>query len=148
MATHLYSVTAQDVLDTLPSDTRNVTSTSQGLSTSKVEGFIARASGQISAIITRHGIDPASLGDDEIELIRDAIIAYAGGYSLERLGASGEQINRRFEEWKRLVEMIQSTPQNLGESQNVSTAQKVKSNIDTSNPSHRGPWNSKSWSGW
>lgn len=148
MATHLYSVTAQDVLDTLPADTRNVTSTSQGLNTSKVEGYIARASGQISAILVRHGIEPSSLGDDEIELIRDAVIAYAGGYSLERIGASTEQINRRFDEWKRLVDMIQSTPQNLGESQNVESARKVKSNIDPSNLSPRGPWGSKSWTGW
>lgn len=148
MPQHVFGVSAKDVLDTLPSDTTNVNATSKGLNTQQIEGFISRASGQISAILVRHGISPDSLGDDEIELIRDAVIAYASGYSLERIGSSSEQINRRFEEWKRLVDMIQSTPQNLGESQNVQSAQKVKSNINPNCPSPRGPWNSKSWSGW
>lgn len=148
MATHLYQVSVQDVLDTLPANTSNVTATSNGLNTSQIEKYIARASGQITALLVRHGIDPVSVGDDEVELIRDAIIAYASGCSLDRIGASSEQVNRRYDEWKRLVEIISTRPQNLGESQNVESASQVKSNINISCPSRRGSWNSKSWTGW
>lgn len=147
MAAHSFGVLVADVLNTLPANTTNITSTSQGLNTVQVEGFISRAEGQVSAILVRHGIAPESLGDDEIELVRDAVVAYASAYSLERIGGSQDQINRRMDEWKRLSELLRTQPQDLGEAQNVQSAQKVQSNINLSCPSPR-KWDSRNFRGW
>lgn len=150
MAVTTFGVSAQDVLNTLPADTSNVTNTSAGLNTEQIEGFITRASGILSATLERHGINPASLADNGLELAREAVIAYAAEKSLERIGASADQINRRRDEWNQLLKELRSTPQNLGVAQDVPTAQKVRSNIDPSarRPEDRRRWNSRHYSGW
>lgn len=150
MAVTTFGVSAQDVLNTLPADTSNVTPTSNGLNTAQVEDFIERASGQVSATLVRHGIDPAALGDNERELVRDAVIAYAAAYSLERIGGAQDQITRRLDEWRGLIKLLRDQPQNLGASQDATTAQKVRSNIDPSarRPEDRRRWNSRNFSGW
>lgn len=150
MAVTTFGVSAQDVLNTLPADTSNVTNTSAGLNTEQIEGFIERASGQVSATLVRHGIDPAALGDNERELVRDAVIAYAAVYSLERIGGAQDQITRRQEEWRSIIKLLREQPQNLGASQDATTAQKVRSNIDPSarRPEDRRRWNSRNYSGW
>lgn len=150
MAADTFGVLAASVLATLPANTTNVTSTSEGLNTVQVEGFIERAGGQVAAALVRNGIDPASLDDNGVELARDAVIAYAAAYSLERIGASQDQITRRLDEWGRLLKVLREQPQNLGAAQDAQSAQKVRSNIDTSckRVGERRRWNNGNYSGW
>lgn len=150
MPADTFGVSAASVLATLPANTTNVTSTSEGLNTVQVEGFIERAGGQVAAALVRNGIDPTGLGPNEIELARDAVIAYAAAYSLERIGGAQDQITRRLDEWGRLLKLLREQPQNLGAAQDVQSAQKVRSNIDPSarRPEDRRRWNSRNYSGW
>lgn len=148
MPADTFGVSAASVLATLPANTTNVTTTSAGLNTVQIDTFIERAGGQVAAACVRNGIDPASLGPNEIELARDAVIAYAAAYSLERIGASQDQITRRLEEWGRLLKLLREQPQNLGAAQDVQSAQKVRSNIDTSGGRRDRRWNNGNYSGW
>lgn len=148
MPADTFGVSAAGVLATLPANTSNVTTTSAGLNTVQIDQFIERAGGQVAAALVRNGISAAGLGDNERELARDAVIAYAAAYSLERIGASQDQVDRRLNEWTRLLKLLREQPQNLGAAQDVQSAQKVRSNIDTSGERRDRRWNSRNYGGW
>ena len=145
MTTTLHSVIAQDVLDALPVDTVGVTAESQGLNTTLIAGYIERAAGQVNAQLSRHAIDPTTLDADSEQLCRDAIITRACADSLERLGASTEQIERRLREWERLLKLLREEPQAMGAAQ--AAAPTARSNVNPADPAPR-RWNRSSWTGW
>lgn len=129
----VHTVTVEMVLDTLPVNTTTVTATSNGLNYGMVDGFISRAAGQVNALLVRHGISPESLDPDSSQLAQDAIVAYSAAYSLEKLGASPDLIERRLREYKELINTLKSDPQSLGSAQDQSQALGVKSNIGNCN---------------
>lgn len=138
MATYLHDVEAQDVLDTLPVNTTSVTMSSAGLNIGQVDALIERGAGQVNAALERHGIQPEQLGTNAAQLARDAIIAYAAAYSLERLGAASDQIERRMREHKELLATLRTSPQDLGAAQDGNqTAAQAKSNICLSDRAHK-----------
>lgn len=130
----LHGVSYDDVLDTLPADTRHVSATSAGLNYGQIDGFIARAAGQVNALLARHGL---TLDANGTQLARDAIIAYAAAYSLERIGAAAEQIDRRMREWDRLTKQLASEPQNVGVAQDDAGTLGVKSNAPSTPTARR-----------
>lgn len=132
---YLHGVSCDDVLDTLPADTRHVSATSAGLNFGQVDGFIARAAGQVNALLARHGL--TSLDANSTQVARDAIIAYAAAYSLERIGAAADQIDRRMREWDRLTKQLASEPQNVGTAQDAAGTLGVKSNLPTTSTERR-----------
>lgn len=129
----VHTVTVEMVLDTLPVNTTTVTATSNGLNYGMVDGFISRAAGQVNALLVRHGISPESLDPDSSQLAQDAIVAYSAAYSLEKLGASPDLIERRLREYKELINTLKSDPQSLGSAQDQSQALGVKGNIGNCN---------------
>lgn len=131
----VHSVTVDMVLDTLPVNTTQVTATSNGLNLGLVEGYISRAAGQVNALLVRHGMSPESLDPNSSQVAQDAIVAYSAAYSLERLGASPDQIERRLREYKELINTLKTDPQSLGSAQDQVSALGVKSNISNCNPS-------------
>jgi len=129
MSVYTHGVEPSDVLDTLPADTRHVTSTSAGLNLSQVQNFIDRASGVVNAQLERHGMSPDTLDSNSSQLARDAILTYASAYSLERIGAGPDQIERRLREWTSLLTILRKEPQAMGAAQDAETALTTKSNI-------------------
>lgn len=144
LTTFLHNVSASSVLDTLPSGTTTVTSTSKGLNLSQVESYIARGAGIVNAQLVRHGMTPDSLDPNSSQLAQDAIIAYSAAYCLERIGGSNDQIERRYREWNSLLDLLKNEPQALGSAQDSTGALLVKSNINTSSPTRR-YWNSSNF---
>lgn len=138
-STYLHGVGHDDVLATLPADTRNVSATSVGLNYGLVDGYIERAAGQVNALLARQGF--GTLDANSTQVARDAIIAYAAAYSLERMGAQADQIDRRMGEWARLTKLLKEDPQSMGTAQDAAGTLGVKSNAPACATARR--WGSK-----
>lgn len=118
-----------DVLDVLPADTRAVTASGYGLNLSQIQAYLDRASGMVNAQLARHGMSPEALDPDSAQVARDAILTYAAAYSLERIGAGADQIERRLREWERLLALLRKEPQVMGAAQDTPEAITTKSNL-------------------
>lgn len=140
-----HSVTAQDVLDELPQRTAHVTATSEPLNTTQIERWVSQASGQLNAIMARHGIDPTTLGNDESELVRSGIIAYAAAKSLTRANAADADVRRQWETWGSVRKTLRDSPQDLGDSQKAEN--QIGSNVDPANPTPK-KWGTDGFKGW
>ena len=124
-----HSVTAQNVLDELPVQTSKITATSNRINTSKVTDWIERASGVLNALLTKAGIDPTSLGDDESELVRSGIIAYAAGQaSVVMQNIPADVRSSYWDDWKDVKKILRESPQELGSAQDATDI--IVSNID------------------
>ena len=132
MAVYTHGVEPSDVLDVIPADTRHVSATSAGLNLGQIQNFIDRASGVVNAQLVRHGMSPEDLNPDSAQIARDAILTYASAYSLERIGASSDQIERRLREWSNLLTLLRKEPQAMGAAQDAPQAVITKSNIPVS----------------
>lgn len=137
MAPYNHGLEPADVLDVLPADTRHVTATSAGLNLPQIQAYLDRASGVVNAQLTRHGMSAEALDVDSAQLARDAILTYAAAYSLERIGAGADQIERRLREWDRLLALLRKEPQAMGAAQDGPEAIVTKSNLPK-HPSVRG----------
>lgn len=140
-----HDVTAQDVLDDLPYVTKHITATSEPLSTTLIERWVTQGAGQLNAIMTRHGIDPTTLGDDESELVRSGIIAYALAKSLQKRDADDAEIDRAWETWGSVRKTLRELPQDLGDSENADAV--IISNVDADDPTVK-RWDSDGFGGW
>jgi hypothetical protein len=131
MSTAIYThgVTPTEVLQTLPVDTTRVSADSNGLNLGIVDGYIARAAGQVNAQLARHGIEPEALDPNTTQIAQEAIIQFSAALCLERLGASPDQIDRRRSDWRDLFDLLQRSPQVLGSAQDTAEAVVVKSNV-------------------
>lgn len=130
---YTHNVTVKMVLDTLPVNTTTVTANSNGLNYGIIDGFIARAAGQVNAALVRHGISPRGMDQDSSQVAQDAIVAYSAAYSLERLGSSSELVERRLREYEKLMTLLKKDPNSLGAAQDATRPQ-VLSNADLCHP--------------
>lgn len=145
-ASTTHNVTPTDVLDELPVQTSKVTATSTGANTAKLEQWINQAAGQLNAILSRHGIDPTGLNDDEEELIRSGILAYAAAKAAPHIsGVSSDAISRYWETWGSVRKTARDNPQDLGADEDPAAS--VSSNIDTDAPTSS-QWNADGFGGW
>lgn len=136
-STYLHGVQPSDVLDVLPADTRYVTADSAGLNLGQIAGYIERGAGQVNALLVRQGMTPEALDANSAQVARDAILTYAAQYSLERLGAGADQIDRREREWQRLTKLLKEDPQSMGAAQDEAGTLGVKSNLPTTRTERR-----------
>jgi hypothetical protein len=140
-----HDVAAQDVLDELTFNTEHVGATTSPLSTTMIDQWVIQAAGQLNAIMTRHAIDPTTLGDDEAELVRAGVIAYAAAKALTRTHGAEADVRRQWETWGSVRKTLRETPQDLGASQLAEN--QIVSNIDVDNPTPK-RWNSANFGGW
>jgi hypothetical protein len=118
MALELYGITSAKVLDELPNNIRGVTSSSQGLNTTKITAWIERAAGQVNALLERYGVtsDEVLLNDNSLEVARTAILSYAVAKSLEVAVANpaDPRIERSWAQWRDAYKLLQDVPSTLG----------------------------------
>lgn len=129
MSVFTHGLEPADVLDILPADTRHVSAKSAGLNLGQIQSYLDRASGVVNAQLVRHGMSPEALDADSAQLARDAVLTYASAYSLERMGAGADQIERRLREWDKLLALLRKEPQIMGAAQDGQEAIVTKSNI-------------------
>lgn len=130
MAVQTHNVTAAEVLEDLPFAEGVVTSTSKGLNTGTLDRWIKQAAGQLNAILIRKGYDVDALGENETELVRMGITAYARGRALKKREWDREDWEDEldtFEDVKRTVrhmdaDMGESAPKTNGIHTNVPSA--------------------------
>lgn len=84
MAIQTHNVTAAEVIEDLPFAEGAITASSKGLNTSMVERWVKAAAGQLNAILIRKGFDVDNLGENESELVRMGIFAFARGRALKK----------------------------------------------------------------
>jgi len=141
-----HNVDADDVLGEVPYETQYVTqSDSTPLCKDDIDGWIASASGILNALLTSRGFSPASLGDDEAEVLRAGVIAWAKAKTLSRLKADADEIRDARREYEDYRDVVRKMPQELGNSQTASMT--VHSNVDPDAPTAK-KWDSDSFGGW
>jgi hypothetical protein len=125
MAIQTHNVTADDVVEDLPFATGTVTATSKGLNTPMVERWVKAAAGQLNAILIRKGFDVDNLGENESELVRMGISAFARGRALKKreYDGAGDEL-AIFNDVK---DTIRRMDQDMGET--APTANSIHSNI-------------------
>ena len=117
----IYGLTAQDVIDELPANTRGVSSSSAGLSTTQIEGWIALASGVVTALLQRSAAlvtEAQTDGTAARAVARDAILAYATAKALGK-GANGAdpRIAEAWQRWRDAIQQLRDYPTVLGDAQ-------------------------------
>ena len=141
MAVNVHDVTPGDVVDRLPMASGTVTSDSAGLTTGMIENWIRSAAGILNAVLRSRGIDPDNLEDEERELMREGIIAYAESKALAARDYDDEKVGRAYEHWKDTREIIREFPTDF-DSDDASN--RVKSNESTTKPR----WSADKFGGW
>lgn len=140
-----HSVTAGDVTRQLPVKSSRIGAATEPVSTTDLEDWIAEGAGQANAILSRHGIDPTTLGADEAETVRAGIIAYAAAKTLQSMGAPSDVTSRFWETWGSVRKTLRESPQDLGDAQKSTDA--IKSNIDPTDPTEKN-WDTSGFGGW
>ena len=150
MAVFSHGITEQDIIAQYPSQgALDITETSRGLSYGDLRAWRDQGAGVLNAIMSRHGIDPESLGEDEAMTVRAGIIAYVIGSALRRSGRL-DMSREYMTEWSECKRVLRDTPQDLGASQSAT------SQVITSVPEEgtveaaadgRDRWSSR-WTGW
>lgn len=130
-ATTTHSVTNADVQNELAVDTSQISSSSDRLSTGDIDSFIDRAAGQLNAIMRGRGVDPTSLEDDDQELVRSGVIAYATAKSYRALGHMS-RADSHWEEWGSIRKTLRSRDRDYGDDRPEDTKPIDDSNVDTS----------------
>lgn len=118
MAIELYGVTSADVLAELPNNIRGVTSSSQGLNTTKIDTWLDRAAGQVNALFERNGVPVADVlaNENSLEVARTAVLSYAVAKALEVAVANpaDPRIERSWQQWRDAYALLQDVPSTLG----------------------------------
>jgi len=119
MAVFTHGITEADIIQQYPSqDALSISETSRGLNFGDLRHWRDQGAGILNAILSRHGIDPEDLGDDERELVRSGVIAYVIGSALRR--SQKLELSREYmSEWKDTRKTLSERPQDLGASQNA-----------------------------
>lgn len=143
MTIFTHGVTASAVIeDRLPFASGTITASSEGLSTSTIEGYITRAAGIINTLLERNGIDPENLGSNETELIKEAITAYVLASALERRQWDRDEVQRAWEAWHSLRKTIRESPSDLGK---ADVQGSIQTNVDTSSDANSWGSHFKGW---
>lgn len=138
MAVETHGVTHSDALDELDVDQSLISSSSDRLSTTQIDRWIDRGAGQLNAILRARSIDPSSVADDERELIRSGVIAYAAAKSYRALGRS-DSADPHWEEWSSVRKTLRERDRDLGDE--IDKGHEVRApNVDTSSTKSSPQW--------
>lgn len=140
MAVETHNVTPEDVLDDLSMAQGTVTSTSDGLSTDQLDGWIKDAAGQLNSILQGRSISPEDLGDNTRQLVQSGIKAYARAKAYEVREFDGEMIDRAWEEWGSVRKTLRSDDRDMGDDLDADAG--VQSSVDTSSDKEPLAWGS------
>lgn len=134
MAIELFGLTAADVLAELPSNTRGVTSSSEGLNTAKIEAWIRGGCGELQALMERAGIDPALAaveGSASREVARNGVIAFALAKALSKgMNPADPRITTAWEEWRSAKSTLTKVPSSVGDVKPPKTGTHTNVNLD------------------
>jgi len=128
MATFDYNVTAKDVKERTPVDTRPIPSTDTDgvIDDTDIEGWIDEGAAEMSGVLQESSIDGSDLSDEALQQIQTAIEHYAAAELLSAIGQTGnsyESIRSRYEELRTRYEQDKTR---LDRDQS-----RVRSNVDT-----------------
>lgn len=103
MAVSTFGVVYTDIYPRLPFDLSAIGPSTTPLSTADLTAYINDAGAQLAPLLTKAGVDPASLDDDATQQCANAIKAYATARALQTVGYSGALASAAMTEWEALI---------------------------------------------
>lgn len=138
MAIYDYNLSAADVLDKVPLDTRRVKQSSGRVSKDDIEGYIDEYASIFSGMLEKSGLDGSDLSDEAEAQIQKGILHGAAAETLQNWGHTGEAYRQRKSTYESILERYEQDVQKLDR-----TTSQYDSNIDTTDD--ESPYTGTSW---
>lgn len=103
MAVSTFGVVYTDIYPRLPFDLSAIGPATTPLSTTDLTAYINDAGAQLAPLLTKAGLDPASLDDDATQQCANAIKAFATARALQCVGFSGPLASDAMAEWEAII---------------------------------------------
>jgi hypothetical protein len=148
MAVETFGVDAQLVIDELPINTRGITSSSEGLNTTKICEWIDEAAAMVAALCVRAGISVEQLAADTDQgryVARSAILAFAVAKSLEASTTNPDdpRIDRAWTRWREYRAILKDSPGEVGQAQQATS--QIHTNVDLNKTRPRRSFSRTRW---
>jgi DNA repair ATPase RecN len=129
MAIDTYGVTASDVKERAPVDTRPIpgSATAGRLDDTDIEGWIDEGASEMSGIIEQSRLDASDLADEARQQVATAVEHYAAAELLSAIGHTGSSYDSIRERYEEIRDRLESDPNRLDRQQS-----RVRSNVDRS----------------
>lgn len=119
-----FGVTVNDVLEKIPLDTSQITSTTEPVSTVSLAGFIQDASSDLRGLLERSGLKVDSLGADTLRQMKTAVEAYVVAEALDAMGFMSMEARKYRQKWTDLYDRYSANPSTLADQRS-----RFKSNV-------------------
>lgn len=127
MAIFDYNLTAGDVKDKAPIDTRYIGASSEPVSDGNITTWIEEGASEFSGLLEKAGLDGSDLADESLNQIQRGILFYAVSELLSKLGHTGQNYQQARGKYEDARQRYEDRPELLDRS-----ISRVQSNVDTS----------------